>query len=695
MAKFGDLIANKLGQDLRPKKQKTTKSKKPINTPEETAEQSIGEYTKKQKTTKSKKPTNLPEETSEQSIGEYTIEDYYAFQRGENIFEGSNNGRGKKEAITEDVKLKKKNKKVSDKSSSFVNALSKNLQQSGAEMVAEADECDFSPKHPQLEFDKIKNESQKLKLDVARTLRFLRTVKNWTLSKTIGIIEKELNNRFGRLQDAIDSKMFDLEERTMWAINGAQKKLENLSSGWTTFAGGGGSTYLPESPNTRDIINFTLEPTGHLDRTQSVMTFDDGTRMFSIAPANGHQYFEFVFRGKSFKRYSSDYLELSNVEGVHFIYYDSNGNLVDDPSTPDVDLSLDVVYTSIVYWSVTEQRAIYFGEERHGSTMDGVTHSYLHSTVGTAFSFGHQLQSFIIDGDGMLDAHSQFSVADGQIRDEDIIHNITNNNPQQLSTIAHIPVYYRMTTQGDWRKKDADAFPLIYSGTAGYVGVNGRPAYNSYIGGVWGLTEVTNNDYFLIHVFATNDLAYPIISICGINIYNTKPAAYSGAVNEIKSLVGLPFQEFTPIGTVICKTLTSYVNTTKTTFIRTDFGGNYIDFRKASLTPSTTSSYPTTFTGILAASSTTVIDRQPQNSFISCKYIISIFNVANNLYSSLELSVSRSGVGSVVFNVTNQLGDVINISFTALIVGLNIEVSVINNELFNLEIKFDRHIFTI
>ena len=199
--------------------------------------------------------------------------------------------------------------------------------------------------------------------------------------------------------------------------------------------------------------------------------------------------------------------------------------------------------------------------------MDGATHSYLHTILGARYLSGLALQNFTI-GSGNSDADAQFTSDEGSIRDEDILHTI----PAQ----TQIPILYR---QGQyWRKKVADAYPLIYSGSAGYTGANGRPAYNEYTGGAWQLTQMSNTNFILVHFFGTNDVNNKVIGVVGTQQYNNITAARTGANSEISNLQDLPFAEFVPIGSVIFQS-NNYSNAVKARVVQTDLGENYVDFR--------------------------------------------------------------------------------------------------------------------
>lgn len=338
---------------------------------------------------------------------------------------------------------------------------------------------------------------------------------------------------------------------------------------------------MSHNPNIRSVYEQSKEPTGFPNRTDSTISFDNNTGIFTIAPTADR--FEYYIKGAKYIYTSPAQVFAASGEGIQHIYFDGY-NLISS-STFTTEIITDYAYVANLYWSTTESRAIYLAEERHGITMDGRTHLYLHTSIGASYINGFALSDFQIDGTGNADADGYFSVADGAFNDEDISYNIINELPQSLYPIAALPVFYKYGVDSAWRKKDADAFPIIYSGTAGYVGASGRLPYNSWNGTTWDLTEVGNNNFVLLHIFATNDINHPVIAIQGTNEYATRALARSGATTELATLTGLPFAEVVVIGTVIFEVSNGYTNTIKARIISTDTGANYVDLRKISTLP--------------------------------------------------------------------------------------------------------------
>jgi hypothetical protein len=330
--------------------------------------------------------------------------------------------------------------------------------------------------------------------------------------------------------------------------------------------------HIDELAARREAQNtLTKEPTGFATRTESTTSFSDSgpDRTFTIAPVSTS--FEFYVIGVKFVKSSAETLQIPNLSGNHFIYYNASG-VLSSTQVADASLFQDNALIAIVYWNAENNTHSYFAEERHGLQMDGATHSYLHTVLGAQYLSGLALQNFVVNGNGSLPTHAQFTADEGTIRDEDLV--IT------IAAQIQIPVLYRQGTL--WRKKQADAYPMIYSGTAGYTGASGRLAYNQLLTGNWQLTELSNNSFVLIHLFGTNDKETPVVAIQGIAEYGNITAARLAASSEITSLSGLPFAEFVALGSVVVKTADAFTNIPKAAIVSVN-GGNYVDFRGTQL----------------------------------------------------------------------------------------------------------------
>lgn len=355
------------------------------------------------------------------------------------------------------------------------------------------------------------------------------------------------------------------------------------------------TTILGAINENREVFTNAQEPTGFLNDTDQVSTFTDGTRRFQIDDSGGGSFTVYTV-GIKWVKTSAETVDLTpDTEGLWLVYYDNTGtlNAIANPTGPQVGgIVTTGVIVAWVYWDDTNNQSIYFtgDNEYHGIKMDGATHSYLHLTEGTKYFSGAALNTISADQDGSLAAHAQFGVDSGAIRDEDLTISLS-----AVVSTTGLPVYYKDGASANWRRQINAGFPIITTGS-------GRAAWNEYTGGAWQLTEVSNNDFVLAHVFATNDFTYPYIVILGEADYGTVSAARSGANTEINTLVGgsLPFAEFVPIATVIYQTSNTYSNAVKSRVRTTDLGANYVEWRFSEISPSSTPTSHSNLSGLLS-----------------------------------------------------------------------------------------------
>jgi hypothetical protein len=304
---------------------------------------------------------------------------------------------------------------------------------------------------------------------------------------------------------------------------------------------------------TLPVYNDMKEPTGFIDRTSSTLSFDEGTRTLSVTPVSGS--FEIYIKGVKQSFSSTLTKQIPDTTGNYFFYIDSNGDL-DYFTTFNVAILSDYAYTAYLYWNSSDAQAVSFGEERHGITMDGVTHGYLHTTRGTQLVSGASINYTL--GDGSLDADAQIALTDMQIKDEDITVNIQNSATpsqpfqQKLSPIAEIPIYYRDGATA-WRKYATSKFPLIPAPDRVY--------YNENVAGSWQLTEAPSNNKFCVtYVFATTNLSEPVIGLLGQNVYQNVDEAREQAAWDQITFGDLPAQEMKLLYILYYETSSSYAN---------------------------------------------------------------------------------------------------------------------------------------
>ena len=302
------------------------------------------------------------------------------------------------------------------------------------------------------------------------------------------------------------------------------------------------------------------EPMGHEDKSESVISFNESTRVFSIAPAMPlSTSFTVWCAGKRFVKTGTETVEIPDTSGLYYIYFNSSGVL---SYRTDYFVWDEDAPTAYVYWNEVDNKAYLFADERHGITLDWATHEYLHRTRGAAIANGFGVNNYILNGDGSLDSHAKLDIADGTFFDEDLQVDITHSNTPTANTWqqviqgnAEIPVFYRVNNH--WKKDTATEFPLK-QGTS-------RPQYNLDTAGTWSATDIANNRFGVSWIIATNNLSEPIIAVLGQGSYTDNGSAeaeFYGSLN----LDGFPIVEFRPLYKIIYECKDSYSNTPSARF---------------------------------------------------------------------------------------------------------------------------------
>lgn len=410
---------------------------------------------------------------------------------------------------------------------------------------------------------------------------------------------------------------------------------------------------LREDVDALQAINDDLdEPTGFIysdpqDTHPVSLSFVNGTRTLTVAPSGSD--FSFYIEGTKYTKSSSETIQISNDEGLHYVYYDETGELA-ETTTFSNDLLFIYAYVTAIYWDATNSKQIHLGREPHGSKMSGHTHENLHETRGAQIEGGGGGLGNISADDAVPDANSTlFSITQAILWDEDLSYTI---NAHGVSD--NIAVYYKSGADASdiWRVKEDAANIVIQTGGVG----EDRAAYNQNNGGTWQLTEATNNKFILAHVFVFNDTDRGFGIILGQNQYNTKSAAQDGAIDEIGTLNlrGTLGQEFKFLATVIIQTNDGYSgNPVYSRIVSTAGGDDFVDLRSQIFPQGGSSSSVTdhgalggltdldhpasaiytdtaNFDGILSAADTTVqaaldtLDGLSQNSITDGNYTLTV-----------------------------------------------------------------------
>jgi len=321
------------------------------------------------------------------------------------------------------------------------------------------------------------------------------------------------------------------------------------------------------SAEVTDTNGFSSE-----QRDSTSLSFNNSTREFIISASSAYSFYQ---DGLKYRKQSPSTVVLPDLEGLYAIYFDL-GILSYTRNPTKAEISQIIItkpLVAYVYYDANLSQSIFIADERHGISMDPVTHANLHFTRGTQLLYGLGLGDIVADGNGGSDTQHQFSVSGGVIADEDI-----NTSIGDISQTHGIPAYYMLGSDNMRRHFSSGKFFMNDP-------VTERVYYNNNNAGNWELQAVPNGGYVLYHIFATNsyDDENKVISIMGQNEYNKLSDAREGASSEIKNIKSmLPFEELVAIGTIILLTRNNYTNSGKASIQSDSDGNDYIDWRASS-----------------------------------------------------------------------------------------------------------------
>ena len=313
----------------------------------------------------------------------------------------------------------------------------------------------------------------------------------------------------------------------------------------------------------RDLID-TLWREDFINRTSgfdvaggpdSIISFDPATRILRIEPANRRfAFWQFIFKIAYFKRNNPEEIELPDEEGLYLVYIFRDQEdparksqrlfLIKNPTEAQIrEVYLNRVSVAWLYWDATNKKAVYFGDERHGSEWNPQIHWWAHNALNALWKKGLQATTIIL-GDGSSNSHAQFGIASGEFYHEDMVHAIAG-----VTSTTGLPV-------------------LWFSGNNPRIEIN--PGYSFlrgtylYYNGGGSKIQVTDKYFVIYHVFTTNCLQYPLISVMGPNQYQNKNTACKAARLEMEALrEKLPQQTRLPLASFVFEVNSEFTNTVK------------------------------------------------------------------------------------------------------------------------------------
>ena len=308
----------------------------------------------------------------------------------------------------------------------------------------------------------------------------------------------------------------------------------------------------PTGPVNSLVQAVTSEPTGFPTRTNSTISYNTGTNIYSISPS-GSSYSVWV-KGQNFTISNTRSVSIPASTNLYYIYYDASGNLGVQTSFFVWDEQAPVSY---IYYNASYPGEAMLFDERHGVTMDWATHEYLHRTRGAAIANGFGIYGYGLTGSGSLLSDAQFSLQEGTFFDEDLQVDITNGSPgiwsMQIQSPATVPTLY--LDGSGWRKTPVNNVPFT-------IGANSRINYNQITSGVGAVVESSNNTFTVQYIVATNMAYTPVCAIMGqaeyVNLQKAQDTSYSDLY-----LTALPIVELRPLYKLIYEVSNGYTNGVK------------------------------------------------------------------------------------------------------------------------------------
>ena len=296
------------------------------------------------------------------------------------------------------------------------------------------------------------------------------------------------------------------------------------------------------------FVGAAREPSGVLDRTESTISVDDGTRTLTLTPVGAS--FDYYASGEKVTISTPQTCVWTDVDGLHFIYF--SGGVLTHSTTP---WSLDdpaIVPIAALLWDATANKSIPL-EERHGLIMDRATHRYLHRTHGTRLVSGGAITSgtYAVAGAAPSNADNSFGVDQTIIADEDIESTLA-----ALTDGSAIGRLWRDGASGVWRWDTSTVFPK--------VGATGTYIAKNVLSGTWQLVDLAPNNFvswWLVAIPVVGS-TYRFALVIGQVEHATLAAAQAETVAGL-AWGALPFTEAVGLARIIYKTGAGYASTGK------------------------------------------------------------------------------------------------------------------------------------
>jgi len=268
-------------------------------------------------------------------------------------------------------------------------------------------------------------------------------------------------------------------------------------------------------------------PNGFENQTDSTITYDPSTRIFTITPTTTS--FTVWISGVRYVYITPQTLTHANTAGNYYFYFSGPGNGAFAMSTSRPSYFTTATCSVVTFLDATHAWA---NEERHASSMDVATHSELHQMIGMFLYSGCTLGGYNLSPPSPVDSDNQITLTSGIVSDETLLTNISalsagSYNVSRLTGAGAVWTYSTFTV------------PFYYV-TTGFIN------YNQYTGGSWTMTPLTNGNYCNYYVIAVPSLTtatqifikpgqntYSSLSACQAEVFGSQVISSLGPVEFV------------------------------------------------------------------------------------------------------------------------------------------------------------------
>jgi len=271
-----------------------------------------------------------------------------------------------------------------------------------------------------------------------------------------------------------------------------------------------GLTYKDDEYNI--YITDAKQINGFTNINDSIISFDDNTRIFSISPtSSNYTYFRqsIKYTVSTTKTYT-----IPNVRNIYIFYFDENGDIqVGFEESNDLFLYNTII--AKVYWSFSSEKHLSLCDYRSGIQMDSATKIQLMETQGVIYISGLSMDNITI-GDGTSEDDLTFGIQNGKFRFIDMEQSIENSETVILDPIINTYLFYH-NSNSLWNRTEILSIDQLLK-----IGTN-RLTYNTQDGSNWEQTELSEFEYVPYYVMIVNDVINDIVIVQG----QTKYAEYA------------------------------------------------------------------------------------------------------------------------------------------------------------------------